>query len=178
MMKVRINLLPPEQRPSEWNYGRLLMLPIVLVMIVIGAVYAYGEYRYWDLERQLTQTRSRYESLAAVEQQMKVAQTRQTAVQAREKVLLQVSATRNSWYGTIAHLGSFMPRKVWMTEIAAAHKDVVMMKGNAQSYPDLVEFLGKLEQDKKFADPTLLKAEQNDKELLAKFEISVKIGRQ
>ena len=178
MMKSRINLLPLEQRPPKWHYGRLLLLPVVLVLLVIGALYAYGEYRYWDMEQQLAQVQKRYESLAGAEQQMTIAQTRQAAVKAREKILLQVSGSRNSWYGTMAHLGTFMPRRVWLTEIAAAHRDVLLMKGNATSYPELVTFLAQLEKDKAFLDPTLLKAEQNEKEVLTKFEISVKVGRQ
>lgn len=177
-MKIRINLLPSDQRPPEWHYGRLLLLPVALVLLIIAAIYGYGEYRCWDLEQQLARTRSHYESLVPVEQQMTVAQTRQGAVKARENVMMKVGSNRNSWYATIAHLGSFMPRQVWLTEIAAAHKDVLQMKGNSVNYPELVTFLGRLEKDKKFIDPTLLKAEQNDKEMLTKFEISVKIGGQ
>ena len=90
-MKIRINLLPPEQQPPKWRYGRLLLLPIVLMLLVIGALFGYGEYRYWSLEQELIQTRSRYESLASGEQQMRIAQTRLAAVQAREKILLQLS---------------------------------------------------------------------------------------
>ena len=68
-MKIRINLLPSEQRPPRWHYGRLLLLPVVLMLLVIAGVYGYGEYRYWELEQQLDAVRSRYESLAASEQQ-------------------------------------------------------------------------------------------------------------
>ena len=95
-MKIRINLLPSEQRPPRWHYGRLLLLPVVLMLLVIAGVYGYGEYRYWELEQQLDAVRSRYESLAASEQQMRVAQTRQAAVQARDKILVQLSGGRNS----------------------------------------------------------------------------------
>ena len=31
-MKIRINLLPPEQQPPKWRYGRLLLLPVVLML--------------------------------------------------------------------------------------------------------------------------------------------------
>ena len=174
-MRIRINLLPPEQQPLKWHYGRLLMLPIVLMLLVIGALFGYGEYRYWTLEQELAQARSRYDSLAVGEQQMRIAQTRQAAVQAREKILLQLTGGRYSWHGTMAHLGGFMPRRVWLTEIGSAQKGVVLLKGNSLNYPELVVFLGKLEQDRFFVDSTLLKAEQNERSSLTQFEITAKI---
>ena len=174
-MKIRINLLPPEQQPPKWRYGRLLLLPVVLMLLVIGALFGYGEYRYWSLEQELIQTRSRYESLASGEQQMRIAQTRLAAVQAREKILLQLSDGRYSWHGAMSHLGVFMPRRVWLTEIGSAQKGVVLLKGNALNYQELVTFLSKLEQDRFFVDPTLLKAEQNERGSLTQFEITAKI---
>lgn len=176
MMKIRINLLPPEQQPPKWHYGRLLLLPIILMLMVIGALFGYGEYRYWALEKELAETRSRYESLNVGEQQMRIAQTRQAAVQARERILLQLSNGRYSWHGTMAHLGAFMPRRVWLTEIGSAQKGVLQLKGNAMNYPDLVVFLSKMEQDRMFVEPTLLKAEQNERSSLTQFEITAKVG--
>ena len=174
-MKIRINLLPPEQQPPKWRYGRILLLPVVLMLLVIGALFGYGEYRYWSLEHELIQTRSRYESLASGEQQMRIAQTRLAAVQAREKILLQLNNGRYSWHGAMSHLGVFMPRRVWLTEIGSAQKGVVLLKGNALNYEELVTFLSKLEQDRFFVDPTLLKAEQNERGSLTQFEITAKI---
>ena len=174
-MKIRINLLPPDQQPPKWRYGRLLLLPVVLILLVIGALFGYGEYRYWSLEQELIQTRSRYESLASGEQQMRIAQTRLAAVQAREKILLQLNNGRYSWHGAMSHLGVFMPRRVWLTEIGSAQKGVVLLKGNALNYQELVTFLSKLEQDRFFVDPTLLKAEQNERGSLTQFEITAKI---
>ena len=174
-MKIRINLLPPEQQPPKWRYGRLLLLPVVLMLLVIGALFGYGEYRYWALEQELAQARSRYESLATGEQQMRSAQTRLAAVQAREKILLQLNNGRYSWHGAMSHLGVFMPRRVWLTEIGSAQKGVVLLKGNALNYQELVTFLSKLEQDRFFVDPTLLKAEQNERGSLTQFEITAKI---
>jgi type IV pilus assembly protein PilN len=177
-MRIRINLLPPEQRPPRWRYGRLLSLPVLLVLLIIAGIYGYREYRYWDLEQQLEAARSRYEALAAAEQQMRIAQTRQAAVQAREKILLDLSAGRNSWHGAMVHLGGFMPRKVWLTEIGSAQKGVLQLKGNALTYPELMAFLAKLEQDKLFTESILLKAENDSKESFTKFEITAKLGRQ
>lgn len=174
-MKIRINLLPPEQRPPRWHYGRLLLLPVFIMLLVIAALFGYGEYRYWDLNQQYMETRSRYEALTGAEQQMRIAQTRLAAVQAREKILLQLSSNRYSWHGTMAHLGGFMPRRVWLTEMGSAQKGVLQMKGSAISYPDLVAFLAQMEQDKTFVEPTLLKAEQTERNPLTQFEISTKV---
>ena len=178
MKNIRINLLPEEHRPPRWHYGRLLILPFVLVLLVSGAFYGYGEYRCWAMERQLAEIRGRYDSMGSAEQQRRVAQTRQAAIAAREKILLQISAGRHSWYGTMTHLGGFMPRRVWLTEIGSAQKGVMQMKGNALAYPELVTFLSKMEQDKSFTAPALLKAEQTEKSSLTKFEITARVGGQ
>ena len=78
----------------------------------------------------------------------------------------------------MVHLGGFMPRKVWLTEIGSAQKGVLQLKGNALTYPELMAFLAKLEQDKLFTESTLLKAEHDGKEAFTKFEITAKLGRQ
>ncbi len=174
-MKIRINLLPPEQRPPKWHYGRLLLFPVAIVLLVIVALFGYGEYRYCQLEQQYAEVRSRYEALTGAEQQMKIAQTRLAAVQVREKILLQLSNNRYSWHGTMAHLGGFMPRRVWLSEIGSAQKGVLQLKGSALSYPDLVAFLAKMEQDKVVIEPTLLKAEQTERNPMTQFEISTKV---
>ena len=174
-MKIRINLLPPEQQPPKWRYGRLLLLPVILMLLVVGALFGYGEYRCWTLEQELSQARSRYESLATGEQQMRIVQNRLAAVQAREKILLQLSGGRYSWHGAMSHLGVFMPRRVWLTEIGSAQKGVVLLKGNSLNYEELVIFLSKLEQDRFFVDSTLLKAEQTERGSLTQFEITAKI---
>ena len=174
-MSIRINLLPYEQRPPRWHYGRLLMLPVLLVLFLMSALYGYGEYRNWELDQQLIRVRSRYDALASAEQQKGIALTRQAAVQAREKILLQLSGSRPSWHTTMIHLGAYMPRKVWLTEIGSAQKGVLQIKGNAISYPELVSLLGKMEQDNYFTESTLLKAEQNEKDSFTKFEITAKV---
>jgi len=174
-MKIRINLLPIAQRPARWHYGRLLMLPIMIVLLVVAVLYGFGEYRYWELGEQLMQVHSRYDTLTMSEQQMRIAQTRQAAVQAREKILLQLSDGRYSWHATMTHLGTFMPRNVWLTEIGSAQQGVLQMKGSAVNYPELVSFLAKIEQDKTLTEPILLKAEQSEQDSLTKFEITAKV---
>jgi len=175
MIKIRINLLPPEQRQAKWHYSRLLTMPVVIVLLIIGALYGFNEYRYWELGQQMDQVRSRYETLAKQEQQMQLAQTRQVAIQARQKILLQLSVSRTSWHAIMVHMGSLMPRNVWLNEIGSAQKGVLQMKGNAVSYTDLIQFLGKLEVDRTFIEPALLRVEQNEKDSMTKFEITTKV---
>jgi Tfp pilus assembly protein PilN len=174
-MKIQINLLPLENRPPKWNYSRVILMPTFIVLLIIGGSFGYGEYKYWELDRQLTETRQRYETLVKPEQQMRIAQTRQVAVAERQKILVQLSGSRNSWHGILAYMGTLMPRKVWLTEIGSAQKGVLQMKGSASSYPDLGVFLGKMEKDGTFIEPALLKAEQNEKDSFTKFEITARV---
>ena len=175
MTKIKINLLPPEHRQPEWHYFRLLLIPVLIMLLIIGAMYGYGEYRYWELEQQLDQTRGKYDSLNQQEKQMQLAQSRQVAIQARQKFLVQLSVSRTSWHAVMAHMGSLMPRSVWLTEIGSAQKGVLQMKGSAVNYSELILFLGKLEVDRTFIEPALLRVEQNEKDAMTKFEITTKI---
>ena len=172
---IRINLLPREQRLPRWNYARLLLIPFLLVALVIGSIYGYVEYRSMELTDQLEQTRSRYDSLALQQRQMQLAQARQTAIQARQKFLLQLSQSRYSWHTVLSQMGGLMPRNVWLTEIGSAQSGFLQMKGSATGYADLIQFLGKLEVDRTFIEPALLRVEQNEKDPITKFEISTKI---
>lgn len=174
-MTIRINLLPRDQRPPRWNYLRLLLIPFFLVALLIGSVFGYVEHRYSHLAEQLEQTRARYDSLTQQQQQMQLAQARQTAIQARQKFLLQLSSSRHSWHAVMAQLGGLMPRNVWLTEIGSAQAGVLQMKGSATGYADLIQFLGKLEVDRTFVEPALLRVEQNEKDSITKFEITTKI---
>ena len=175
MKHIRINLLPTEQRQAKWRYPRLLMIPVVIMFLIIGALYGYSEYRCWELEQQWEQSRGKYDTLAKQEQQMQLAQTRQVAIEVRQKILLQLSASRTSWHATMAHMGTLMPRNVWLTEIGSAQKGVLQMKGSSANYQELILFLGKLEVDRTFIEPALLRVEQNEKDPMTKFEITTKI---
>lgn len=154
------------------------MIPVALMALTIVALFAYGEYRYAELENELQQTRQRFETLSMQEQQMQMARTRQVAIQARQQILMQLSSSRVSWQAIMSHLGSLMPRNVWLTEIGSAQKGVLQMKGSAVNYTELILFLGKMEVDKTFVEPALLRVEQNEKDSMTKFEIMTKIRGQ
>lgn len=109
---------------------------------------------------------------------MQMARTRQVAIQARQQILMQLSSSRVSWQAIMSHLGSLMPRNVWLTEIGSAQKGVLQMKGSAVNYTELILFLGKMEVDKTFVEPALLRVEQNEKDSMTKFEIMTKIRGQ
>lgn len=172
---IRINLLPLEKRPPRWNYGRLVALPMVLLIVMLVGLYAFGEYRIWDMERRIEETRIRQETLSRAEEQMRQAMRKQSLIGSRQQVLTQLSKSRQSWHGTMAHVGTLMSRTVWLTDVSTTQRGIVQVKGNAMRYSDLVLFFSKLENDKFFTEPTLLRAEQADKAIFTKFEITFKV---
>lgn len=174
-MSIKINLIPVDKRVPQWHYGRLLLLPVFVMMLILGAFFGYGEYQYWDLGQQLSQVRAKAESLSRAEQQMKQSQTQQAALQARQKILVQLNGERKSIYANIAQVGTFIPRRVWLTEIGSSAPGVWQMKGNATTFPELGTFLGKMETDKVFIDPLLTRASQNEKEATIMFELTVRL---
>jgi Tfp pilus assembly protein PilN len=172
---IRINLLPIEKRPPRWHYGRLVALPMVAMLILLSGLFAFGEYRIWDMEKRITETRIKKEALARSEEQMRLAIQKQGLIGTRQQILAQLSRNRQTWHGTVSHLGTLMPRTVWVAEIGSAQRGAVVLKGNALKYTDLVVFFGNLEKDKLFTEPILVRAESVEKSSYTRFEITLKM---
>lgn len=172
---IRINLLPIEKRPPRWHYGRLIALPMLAMLVVLSGLFAFGEYRIWDMEKRIVETRIKKEALAKSEEQMRLAVQKQGLIGTRQQILAQLSRNRQTWHGAVSHLGTLMPRTVWVAEFGSTQRGAVVLKGNALKYTDLVAFFGNLEKDKLFSDPTLVRAESVEKSPYTRFEISFKL---
>jgi len=171
---IRINLLPQEQRPARWDFRRIVLMPILALIVVLGGIYSFGEYRIWQSERQLLELRARTESLRQAENNMKTSQIKQAQLVEKQKVLTSLTSGKKSWQTTITYLGSAMPPQIWLTDLLA-EKGVLQMKGMSLSFPDLANFIRKLEQDERISDASVQKAEKPDSEPFTRFELSLRI---
>ncbi len=103
-----------------------------------------------------------------------VAREREVVVKSRQDVLTQLSKTRNSWHALLAHMGTMMPRQIWITELGA-NKGVVLLKGGSLGYVQLAGFVNSIEKDEMFSDLLLTRTEQKEFDPVTRFEIAFKV---
>ena len=172
---IRINLLPEAQRQPKWAFGRIVATSVSLVAVISILVYAYGAYSVWTLEQQIAAARSQYELLQPTREKMAAAATKQQAIQTKNNVLIALTAERRSWYGVLAHLGTVTPSDAWFIDVTSVDQNNLKISGMTKNYPDLANFLRRVEQDPFFAEPVLIKAERQGTMPATRFEISVKL---
>lgn len=172
---IRINLLPPSERTSDFPLTRMMGASVFLLLLVVAGVYGYGLYTELTLQQELQQARNRYELLRPTQEKMLAANQKQQAITSRSAILTTLTKERKSWHAVLSHLGVATPVQVWLTEVTAGDKNLLLIKGMAATYPDLADFIEKLAQDSFFADPVLIKAERDSALPATRFELSVKI---
>ena len=172
---IRINLLPQEERRAGISGKKTLIRFFAGLAICMALLYAYGEYRIYDLKRQIQEVQVRSELLQPTRAKMADWNQKLQAISVRENLLIQLTGQRKSWPAIIAHLGMVMPREVWLTEFRSSDTDAFQIKGCALGYAELSGFLKRLEQHEVFTDPTLIKAEFDPSLRIIRFEVSVKL---
>ena len=105
---------------------------------------------------------------------MLAANEKQQIINNKNTILLTLTNERKSWHAVLARFGNVTPPSVWLTEMEATQKNIVL-KGMAVNYPDLASYMQKIGQDTIFAEPILIRVEQDSTLPVTRFELSVKI---
>ena len=172
---LTINLLPPARRRSTWPLKKLaLVTGGVFITLVLGIII-FNTYKIWELEQQLAALSQQYELLRPTREKMQLVTDKQRLINEKHAVLLNITAKQVSWNAIIVHFGMITPPQIWLSELSAGEQQVLLVKGNAATYPDLANFITLLEQDELLGEPVLLKAEQAAENLYTTFEMTVKI---
>ena len=171
---ITVNLLPLSERAAAWSFQRSCLLGGVIVLSIYGSIFAAQYYAAWTLEKDIAVARQRYSLLLPVQDTMRAAMDKQQTIDKKNNTLAAITGERKSWHAVIRHFGIITPPQIWLTELAASDKNVILLKGNARTYPDLAAYLDSLEQDVLLAEPALIKAEQDSQFGYTRFEITVK----
>ena len=171
---IRINLLPLSERRSTLALGRIFAIVSGFVLLFCVALYGYGFYTELTLQEQIRETRNRYELLRPTQEKMMAANEKQQMINSKNAILLALTNERKSWHAVLARLGNVTPPSVWLTDMEAAQKNI-LLKGMAVNYPDLASYMQKISQDTLFAEPILIRVEQDSTLPVTRFELSVKI---
>ncbi len=172
---MKINLLPPQERPQGLTRKKLFSIVSALVLFSYAVIFSYNQYVLWNLNDELLAVDAQYQLLRPAEQKMLAALAKQTAYNQRNSLLVKLSRERKSWHAALSRLGYITPPKVWLTQVSTVDRTYVKILGQAASYSELAAFLTNMGQDEIFTAPMLISADQDNRSNLTKFEIVVKI---
>ena len=172
---IRINLIPTAQRPPKWTTGRTIGVMALAFAVFLGAWYGYYAVAAWNMENKIAEAKAKYDSLKPVRDKMLEANQKEQMIRVKTNRIAGLSADRKSWHATMAHVSTLTSAQVWLTDVDAPDKAGLKMKGMALSVPDLARFVQRLEQDKVFSDPLLVKTEKDGALPADRFELAVKM---
>jgi len=171
---IRINLLPLAERQSIWPVNRLLLGAACLVFMILSSIYSYSLFAVWNMERQLQNTRNQYQLLQPTRTIMTSAKNKQQQFDKKNVILVELTKERRSWYGIIEHLTAVTSPQIWFTEMVKSDKGTIQMKGWAETYQIVAEFMQTMENDPSFIEPVLTNVEKDPVTQATKFEIVIK----
>ena len=173
-MILRINLLPPSGRTSQWPLRRLCFAGMLGALLIMVLLYSHGIYVIWQLERQLADTHNQVGLFGPARDKMIMANRLQQDIQEKNEKLAVLTGERISWYAVLSHIAASVPQGIWLTEVTMSDKNSLRVKGMATAYSELVRFLNQFSDDSLFQEPFLVLAE-NDAALAAtRFEMTLK----
>lgn len=172
---ITINLLPTSQRPCGWLVRRAAMLLMLPLILLFCGLVIYNSCRIWSLEKQVNTVRQQYELLMPAQEKMQLAVAKQSILQEKHTRLIKITAERKPWSAILAHLGIVTPSQIWFTELKTGEGNVLIIRGNTRTYPDLAAFISILEKDELLGEPVLIKTEQDNKQSFTHFELTVKL---
>jgi len=171
---IRINLLPPAERPSKWPVNRLLLGAGFVMIMIFSSIYSYSLYEVWNMEKQLQATRNQYQLLQPTRVIMESAKNKQQQFDKKNNILAMLTKDRRSWYGIIQHLTAVTSTQIWFTDMVKSDKNTIQIKGWAATYLTVAEFMKTMENDQFFTEPVLTNVEKDTVTQATKFEIVVK----
>ncbi|BBB93314.1 Fimbrial assembly protein [Methylomusa anaerophila] len=127
-------------------------------------------------------TRQQYSLLRPTQDKMELASLKLAEIDKRKTLLLKLTNERKSCYAILAGLGTIVPPEIKLTGMETLGKDVILIKGIAEKYPDLAKFMQLMEQNESniFIQPILIKAETDTttssiSSIATKFELNIKL---
>jgi len=171
---IRINLLPPAERQSQWPVDRLLLGAGFLIIMIVSSIYSYNVFEIWNSEKQLRATQNQYQLLQPTQVMMTSANNKQQSMNKKNNILISLTQERRPLYGIIEHLTAVTSPQVWFTEIVKSDKGVIQIKGWSATYPLVAQFMQTMESDPFFIETVLTNVEKDTNTQATKFEIVVK----
>lgn len=171
---IKINLLPQRYRISKVPVKKLFLSYILLLSLIFVLLYGAGEYFIWNVKQEIESVRHEYQLIIPIRDKMNFANEKATVINEKNNVLGQLRKDKKSWFAAYERLGRIIRPGIWLAEVSTVEKDDMIIKGQADSYDLVADFIKALAADSVFDKPVLINSEavsNND----IKFEIKVKV---
>lgn len=172
---IKINLLPPSERFSQWDHTRNFSIITILVLFLSLSIYIFNLYKVYSLQNEIDTIKEQRILFESIESNMQLASNKQEKINAKNNILSILTGQRQSWYALLSHFGSTTPNHIWLKEISFNEKNYLQIKGVASTYPDIADYIHQLERDSYFIAPLLITADNNIDQQNSTFELQVKL---
>ncbi|GAW94140.1 PilN domain-containing protein [Calderihabitans maritimus] len=173
-----INLLPAElRRRQEIDWKRVGWLAgIAVLLFVLVSAYLVFLLTWWSNERQLKRLELELDGLRP--KVLQVQKMQQEIKDLEEKVasLEEILKNRIQWNRLLSEINERMPEDLWITEMTADEKGVIIIKGKASSLTSVGVFIFQLKQIPYFNYVGLVSGEEKAAEAVVEYEISVRLA--
>jgi Tfp pilus assembly protein PilN len=174
---IRINLLPLSQRRPQIPYLRVSLFFVVVLLAIIGCIYAVEGLSVWSLERDQAAIQAHYEELLPVRQAMEQAGDKQKQIDAKMVLVKELEKSRTTSYNLVPHIATLLTDTIWLNETKVSKDDgrVITLLGETGDYTELATFISRLEADLLFSSVTLKSTEGDTKAGTLKFTLDLKL---
>ncbi|MDF2568491.1 MAG: hypothetical protein K0R55_95 [Sporomusa sp.] len=172
---IQINLLPPAERQTRWPINGLFVATAFIMFIFFAIFAGLNAYSIYMIENNLASAQQQLELLKPTQEKMVSFNLQQQEINAKTTLLTKLTTERRPWYTIVSKLAIIVPPQIWLDEISSSDKNSFKIKANALTYPDLANFMQRVEQDEMFSEPVLIRAERDNQSAITRFEMTIKI---
>ena len=143
--------------PEDWNWPRLAASVLAATAILIFGLFLVDQVQLAAAEDAAAEQRSRLALLGREREQKSRLEKCAEETEKKQRTLAVLSKKAFPWRSTLAHFGTMAVEGVCLTQIEQIDGQVLRVRGEAESYDALAEFLKKFETDREFFQdgPTL-----------------------
>lgn len=171
-----INFIPDSNPQKQWNWRRLSAAVFLLTAGVMSVLYGIPRWQLYQLNQTLAEEMQQIALLKTQKETM----DRLTALQEEKDTAVQrlsaLSAERISPYSILVQLGLVNVDGVWLSAIEMNDDRLLQLKGTAESYAFLVQYMHNLETEAALfpAKPTLVFSGMDGQQRIV-FTIQIKL---
>ena len=140
-----LNLLVNAGKPYRLLWKRIIWTGMIGCVMALCLIYFCNSWKLQNLEKQGKQNEYQISLLRKDLENKQEAEDLLQRSQNKNKILLELSQEKFSWYGILIHLGTLTVDNVWVTELSLQQEKMILIRGRAIAYENLAGFMKQFE---------------------------------